>query len=496
VYYWSDRPSAPGYYQQPPGYYQQPQQRDFFSFPFFGRERRAPVADYTKAPPPRKLETPPASTVVVVGDSMADWLGYGLDEIYADQPDTGVVREVRAAAGLIRYDARNEQLDWPAVIKDQLAAEKPKAIIVMLGLNDRMSIRDGATPAKNAEQAKAPQDKAAQDKTAQDKAAQDKAAQDKAAQDKGAQSKDAAAASPPASDTGERPVPGRSYEFHTDLWADLYVKRIDEMIAALKAKGVPVLWVGLPALRGPKSTSDMAYLDELYRERAERAGIAYVDIWDGFVDDQGRYAVDGPDFEGQIRRLRTADGVHFTKAGAVKLASYVDQELRRVLSSRAAPIALPEQAAPASKPGTARPDVGPVVPLTVSSADGGTGGLVGGAGNHQAPLASDPQAQKALDRGAPVAAVAGRADDFSWPRPVAPIDAAPQPVSLTPAEPPKKGASASGDARQPADAKKDAKKKPEKDTDARKDVDARPAHPPRATLDGAPRPPKDIGGGF
>ena len=113
------------------------------------------------------------------------------------------------------------------------------------------------------------------------------------------------------------------------------------MIAALKAKGVPVLWVGLPAVRGTKSTSDMSYLDELYRERAEKAGITYVDIWDGFVDEQGRYAVQGPDFEGQIRRLRTADGVHFTKAGAVKLASYVDRELRRVMSNHVVPVALP-----------------------------------------------------------------------------------------------------------------------------------------------------------
>jgi len=47
----------------------------------------------------------------------------------------------------------------------------------------------------------------------------------------------------------------------------------------------------------------------------------------------------GPDFEGQIRRLRTADGVHFTKAGAVKLASYVDHELRRVMSTHVAPVA-------------------------------------------------------------------------------------------------------------------------------------------------------------
>jgi hypothetical protein len=85
----------------------------------------------------------------------------------------------------------------------------------------------------------------------------------------------------------------------------------------------------------------VSYLDELYRERAEKAGIIYADIWDGFVDEQGRYAVQGPDFEGQIRRLRTGDGVHFTKAGAVKLASYVDRDLRRILSSHVTPVALP-----------------------------------------------------------------------------------------------------------------------------------------------------------
>src|SRR5208282_6125568 len=121
---------------------------------------------------------------------------------------------------------------------------------------------------------------------------------------------------------------------------------------ALKTKGVPIIWVGLPALKGTKSTGEMGYLDELYRERAEKAGITYVDIWDGFVDEQGRFALQGPDFQGQTRRLRTPDGVHFTKPGAVKLASYVDRELRRVMN-RAVPVALPgpEDAAPA-KPST------------------------------------------------------------------------------------------------------------------------------------------------
>src|SRR6516164_10676940 len=67
--------------------------RDFFS-PFFGDRynRQAPAVDYSKAPPPRKLETPPSNTVVVVGDSFADWLAYGMDEFYTDQPEIGIER--------------------------------------------------------------------------------------------------------------------------------------------------------------------------------------------------------------------------------------------------------------------------------------------------------------------------------------------------------------------------------------------------------------------
>ena len=465
TYYWTDQ--SPRYQPAP--------SRDFFSFPFFGgAERPPPVADFTKAPPPRKLETPPTSTIVVIGDSMADWLGYGLDEIYGDQPDVGVERIIRATAGLIRYDPKNEALDWPQVVKDALAAEKPNAIVVMLGLNDRVPLRDGPPPQKNgappAKAADQPAKNAAEEKTAPVSAT---APQDNA-----------------AGNETPRPVAGGVYEFHSDQWADLYVKRIDEMIAALKSKGVPVVWVGLPAIRGPKSTSEMAYLDELYRERAERAGIVYVDVWDGFVDDQGRYAVDGPDFEGQIRRLRTYDGVHFTKAGAATLASYVDLELRRVMSNHTAPVALPE-ATSTAKPGAPRPDIGPVLPLTASVGEGGESGDLLGAGAHSAPAATDPLAAEVLHRGDPIAAVAGRADDFSWPRPADDASAAPEPVSLAPAAPPNKAAAAPDDAKKTAAAKKDAKTKPLPEPAA-----AKPRRSPSVELDGAPVPPKDVGRGY
>jgi uncharacterized protein len=465
--------------------YRQSPPRDYF-FPFSGFMRPPPVVDSTKAPASRKLEAPPTTTVVVVGDSMADWLGYGLDELYADQPEVGVERKIRATSGLVRYDAKSETLDWPQAIKDALASEKPDAIVVMLGLNDRVPLRDKSPPAPNAKRAAEPPQTANQ-------AANPAAAQPP--QDKTAAPVDSEAPPQPAAqgDT-QRPVPGGSYEFHTDPCATLYAKRIDDMINALKSKGVPIVWVGLPAIRGPKSTSDMSYLDELYRERAEKAGIVYVDIWDGFVDDQGRYAVQGPDFEGQIRRLRTADGVHFTKAGAVKLASYADRELRRVMSTHVAPIALPApEAAPKSGTVGARPDVGPVLPLSASEVE--SGDLVG-AGGRANQAVSDPTAAKVLDRGDPLLAPAGRADDFSWPRPGPSANAAPeiapQPAALTTPPPGKKAGEApkkAGESQKPAaDTAKDAKNKPAKETTA-----AKPSRPAKSDLDGAPIPPAPVG---
>jgi uncharacterized protein len=482
-YYWGDHPPNQRYYQDAPP-------RDYFGFPFFGDRynRPPPPVDSSKAPPPRKLETPPVNTVVVVGDSLADWLAYGLDETYADQPDIGVVRRIRPTSGLIRYDAKNDQLEWPQSVKDALAADKPNAIVVMLGLNDRVQFRDKAPPRpepprKGEQPSQAPQAAGQAPQNPPPGQGTTPAPSDSEAAPQGTPII--------AASEAQRPVPGGSYDFHTDQWATLYAKRVDEMIAALKTKGVPVIWVGLPAIRGAKSTADVSYLDELYRERAEKAGIIYADIWDGFVDEQGRYAVQGPDFEGQIRRLRTGDGVHFTKAGAVKLASYVDRDLRRILSSHVTPVALPGPEATAPKPGGGpRPDVGPVLPLATG---GGEGGDLLGASGRPAQMTSDPLASKVLSRGDPLAPPPGRADDFSWPRrgnEASATDLAPEPVALTPGAP-KKGAPGKNDAKKPdakSDAKADAKTKSAPDAGT-----AKSRRSPSAQLDGASRAPS---GGF
>ena len=524
-------------YRQPP--------REEFNFPFGDRFMRPapPPADYSKAPPPRKQETPPTTNIVVIGDSLADWLAYGLDETYADQPDMGVERKIRATSGLIRYDAKNETLDWSQAVKDALATEKPNAIVVMLGLNDRLPLKERIAPKpmppKAGEGQGAGQAQGAPGQTPAQGQAQEKAqerAQEKVqekAQEKG-QAQGQTSAQQPASaadsEGGAQPggaqaaATGGTFEFHTDKWAELYARRVDEMINALKSKGVPILWVGLPALRGTKSTSDMAYLDEIYRERAEKAGIAYVDIWDGFVDDQGRYTVQGPDFEGQTRKLRTPDGVHFTKAGAVKLASYVDQELRRVMAKGVTPVALPGPDSIAPKPAAGiHPDIGPVVPLV--SGGGGDGTDLAGAGRPTQTTLSDPIAAKVLTRGDAIGAPADRADNFAWPPPGAAASAAtpdtgplPGPEQAAPVpSAPKKGADGkatdgkttgrSGDAKAQGrtegktEAKTEAKaeaKAEAKSKAAAEQAAAKPRRAPSATLDdGAPpRPPKDVGGGF
>ena len=348
--------------------------------------RRVVREDFSRAPPPEKRETVPERNVLVLGDAMADWLAYGLEDAYADQPDIGVIRKHKAYSGLIKYQPKGEPADWAAAAKAILATEKPEAIVVMLGLNDRIPIHEPAaekSDKKNDKKDARAKPEAKPADTAKPNGEAGAKPDDKAV-DSELSPDDTADDAPPAI-TPEKSArsPNGLYEFREERWVELYTKKIEEMIGVLKSKGVPVVWVGLPAIRGPKGTSDMLFLDSLYRDAAGKAGITYVDVWDGFVDEAGRYLQQGPDFEGQIRRLRSYDGVYFTQAGARKLAHYVEREITRLLAARSAPITLPtEPATPDAnaQPGqpAPRPLAGPILPLVASSV--GTDQLLGGPG--------------------------------------------------------------------------------------------------------------------
>ena len=421
--------------------YQQqgPQRQDWNNQFDWGQPQRqqAPV-ESSRAPAPRRPEVAPTVNIMVFGDSMAEWLGYGLEEAFAETPEIGVLRKPRPNTGLIRTEQRGEAYDWPSATRDILNAEKPDFVVMMLGLSDRRGIREAirtqpARPPAGQKQGTAQQPAQA----AQQPAPQQGAAQTPPAQPAPA-AKPADAEAPPQQEAARDPAQDNEqpniiapegavagtvvHEFRSEKWGELYGRRVDEMIGVLKAKNVPVLWVGLPSVRGTRATSEVVYLNDLYRGRAEKLGIIYVDIWDGFVDEAGNYNNYGPDFEGQTRRLRSGDGAHFTRAGARKLAHYVEREIRRVMLARAAPVAtpLPQEPEPdlkapptAAAPGLPpRPSASPIMSLTAPKGAGDT--LLGA--TPVRGTAADSVVTRVLVKGEPIEAPAGRADDFVWPR--------------------------------------------------------------------------------
>ena len=404
-------------------------------------EYSRPESDASHAPPPRKADksdVAPTTSIVVMGDAMADWLAYGLEDAFADAPEVGIVRKNKTYSGLLHYDVKGD-LDWWHVARDLLAQEKPSYVVMMIGMNDRQNIRerDLAKEAEKEAKEKEEQKKAAEKRPADENKPVDekRTAEEKKPSDSEAESDQAKPADQKATEEKKsvRQANG-TLEFRSEQWERVYNKRIDDTIAALKSKGAPVFWVGLPAIKGAKSTSDTSYLNNLYRMRAQRAGIVFIDVWDGFVDENGRYTSYGPDYEGQQRRLRTDDGVFFTKYGARKLAHYVDREIRRYMGNRI--VSLPSQptapVAPSNGKPSDRPLAGPVVPLAdvPANSDELLGSNAGGR------VQGDALATQVLVKGEPTVPQPGRADDFIWPpgstsRPVAverPQASAPEPA--------------------------------------------------------------------
>jgi hypothetical protein len=388
-----------GYYQQPgqrdlraypPGYYPgklvqpaQPRPQQGFSIRrFFGVPEEP--AQPTRTPVARPRKSAPSSAAVAK------------QEKPKVDPSTYVVVFGDALAGFARQglDAhlaenqdvavvpkirdtglvRTDPADWPNFIKAALdGGQKTSIAVVMLGASDRQAIREG--------------------------------------------------------DETVEPL--------SDRWKELYRQRVDAIVNTFKERNIPVVWIGLPPMKNSKTSEDLVTINEIYKESVQRGGGTYVDIWPGFVDDENRYTAEGPDVDGEPAKLRTNEGVFFTRAGARKVAFFADTEIKRILghggtatavapnpaditpadgssppSIEAAIPAPPDAAAPVSLP--LKPLVGPVLPLTRQDVTPG-GALV------SAPpkLAGDNayMAQRALRVGIAPGSRPGRADDFRWPNP-------------------------------------------------------------------------------
>lgn len=243
---------------------------------------------------------------------------------------------------------------------------------------------------------------------------------------------------------------GVTLETLSEPWREAYAARVGEIVAAFRARNIPVVWVGLPIMRSEKYGADMKIINAIARVAAEKAGASFVDTWDRFASESGAFEADGPDVNGRLTRLRTHDGIYFTRAGSLKLAHFVENDVARLAgappvapaqpaSAPAAPLAVAPDSAVASPlldaaeidvnalirrdaspgaltselPGVALPETLPPPVFPTRPAAGPVTALT------QPPRALDGKLAAAPDPGArpmPSEPKPGRADDFAWPK--------------------------------------------------------------------------------
>lgn len=125
-------------------------------------------------------------------------------------------------------------------------------------------------------------------------------------------------------------VNGQPVQVGTPAWRTAYGARVAAAMAAATSRGARLCWVGMPIMASPSFSTLMRTLDQIYRAEADgRPGTAYLSSWSVFTTGSGGYSAYLPDRSGTEQLVRQADGVHFTVAGADRLASAVIAAMRQ-----------------------------------------------------------------------------------------------------------------------------------------------------------------------
>lgn len=121
---------------------------------------------------------------------------------------------------------------------------------------------------------------------------------------------------------------GQSYKSLTDPWKAIYQQRLTAFLSQLRAAGKPVIWVGLPPMSKSEYSAALAQISAVQRLASFSGGAEFVDIYERFLGEDGKFSSYGPDVNGQNARMRKDDGIHFSTAGSDKLAFYLNQSIR------------------------------------------------------------------------------------------------------------------------------------------------------------------------
>ena len=185
--------------------------------------------------------------ILAVGDAVGGGLGAGLLRMGEIDGRYEVAIRFNEESGL----SRPEIYDWPATLSKILETNTYDVIVVLMGVNDRQTIRDG----------------------------------------------------------------NARYNFGSPDWIAAYTKQVDRMLDVLKASGAKVYWVSIPPMADPGYDEAMRFISNLQKERVEARGAAYVDVRPVLLTPDGQYKDSGPDENGDVRKLRGRDGISFFKLG-------------------------------------------------------------------------------------------------------------------------------------------------------------------------------------
>ena len=114
----------------------------------------------------------------------------------------------------------------------------------------------------------------------------------------------------------------------TDEWATQYSARVGAFVSELRSANKPTIWIGLPPMQANSYGQAIAQIAELQKLAVFSGGAEYLDIYERFLNEEGKYSTYGPDINGNRVRMRKDDGIHLSAAGADKVAFYLNQSLK------------------------------------------------------------------------------------------------------------------------------------------------------------------------
>jgi hypothetical protein len=119
--------------------------------------------------------------------------------------------------------------------------------------------------------------------------------------------------------------------FGGSVWRREYGRRVGGVMDVINRSGGFVVWIGLPQTRSAEQTRRFDVVNAVaQREARKREGRAvFVDTYTMFAGDDGGYTQFLPDGGGNLRKVRSDDGVHFEREGGDMIARVVLKALNR-----------------------------------------------------------------------------------------------------------------------------------------------------------------------